>query len=85
MPSKDERVCNVYTPDLIPIYDIIFREMGFRVPFNDFQISIFNHLELVPSKLHPNVIVFLWEFKFTCQHLKIEATVSLLFYCFTVQ
>lgn len=45
----DERVYDVYSLDLISMYEIIFREMGFRVPFKKFQISVFNHLELAPS------------------------------------
>lgn len=81
----DEKVCKIYPLDLIPMYEIIFREMGLRVPFTDFQIFVFNHLELAPSQLLPNSVAFLWAFELTCQHLNIGVTVSLLFYCFTVQ
>lgn len=44
VPGKDERVCDTYRSDLIPMYEIIFWEMGFRVPFTDFHISFFNYL-----------------------------------------
>lgn len=85
VPVLDDRVCDVYPPDPIPMYQIIFREMGFGVPFTDFQVSIFNHLELAPNQLHPNSIAFLQAFELMCQHLDIRASVSLFFYCFTVK
>lgn len=49
IPDEDERVCSTYAPDLILMYKVVFRDMGFCVPFTDFQISIFNHLELAPA------------------------------------
>lgn len=67
------------------MYEIVFRGMGFRVPFTDFQISVFNHLELAPSQLHLNSIAFLQAFELTCRHLEIGATISLFFYYFNMQ
>lgn len=78
-------MCDTYTHNLIPMYEIVFREMGFRVSFTDFLISDFNHLELAPSQLHPNSIAFLRAFELTCQHLNIRVIVSLFIYYFTVQ
>lgn len=65
IPEVDEHVCSTYSPDLIPMYEIVFCEMGFRVSFTDFQIVVFNHLELAPNQLHPNSISFLWDFELT--------------------
>lgn len=84
IPNEDEQVCSTYAPDMIPMYEIIFRDMRFRLPFTDFQISVFNHFELAPRQLHPNSIAFIRVFELTCQYLGTGVTVSLLFYCFHI-
>lgn len=49
MSHIDERVCSTYPSNQISKYEIVFRKMRFQVSFTDFQISVFNHLELAPS------------------------------------
>ena len=52
--GKDSSICSKYNKRRIPIYDIVFREMGIRLPFSDFEVAVFRHLRLAPSQLHLN-------------------------------
>ena len=67
------------------MYDIVFREMGLRLPFSDFEVVVFRHLRVAPSQLHPNGIAFMRAFEIVCDHLKIGATIPLFFYCSPLQ
>ena len=64
------------------MYDIVFREMGLRLPFSNFEVAVFRHLRGVPSQLHSNGIAFMRAFEIVYDYLKIGATIPLFFYCF---
>ncbi|MCI54231.1 hypothetical protein A2U01_0075480 [Trifolium medium] len=49
----------------IPMYEIAFQQMGYRVPFTDFETAVFGHLRVSPSQLHPNSLAFLRAFEVT--------------------
>jgi hypothetical protein len=36
------------------MYEFVLKELGFRLLFNNFAVTVFSWLELAPSKLHPN-------------------------------
>ena len=67
------------------MYDIVFREMGLRLPFSNFEVAVFRHLHMAPSQLHPNGIAFVRAFETVYDHMKIGATIPLFFYCFHIQ
>ena len=67
------------------MYEIVFKDLGLRLPFNDFQMEVFNHLNLAPSQLHPNVISFIRAFELTCRFLRIGAMIPLFFMVFHLQ
>ena len=67
------------------MYEIAFKDLGLKLPFSDFQVGVFNHLELAPSQLHPNSIAFLRAFELTCRFLRIGATIPLFFRVFHLQ
>ena len=67
------------------MYDIVFREMGLRLPFSNFEVSVFRNLRIAPCQLHPNDIAFMRVFEIVCDHLKIGATIPLFFYVFHLQ
>ena len=67
------------------MYDIMFWEMGLRLPFSDFGVAVFRHLRVAPSQLHPNNITFIQAFEMVYDYLKIWATILLFFYCFHLQ
>ena len=72
-------ICSIYEVGRIPVFDIWFMELGFRLPFTDLQVAIFDHLRLAPSQLHPNAIAFIRAFKIVCEYLEIGATLPLFF------
>ena len=67
------------------MYDIVFREMGLRLRFSDFEVAVFRHLRVAPFQLHLNGIAFMRVFEIVCDYLKIWAIIPLLFYCFHLQ
>ena len=69
-----------YDVNQFPMYEILFRDLGLRLPFTDLQAAVFEHLHLAPSQLHPNSIAFLWAFEIVCEYLKIEDTTP----CFSI-
>ena len=64
------------------MYEIVFKDLGLWLPFNDFQVGMFNYLNLAPSQIHPNAIAFIQAFKLTCLFLRIGAMIPLFFRVF---
>ena len=61
------------------MFDIWFMELGYRLPFTDLQVVVFDHLHLAPSQLHPNAIVFIRAFEIVCEYLEIGSTIPYFF------
>jgi hypothetical protein len=40
LPRTSGRVCLQYTRNRFPMYEVIFKDVGFRLPFSSFQISV---------------------------------------------
>ncbi|CAJ2661720.1 unnamed protein product [Trifolium pratense] len=85
MPAEGERICSSYTEGGFTMYEMAFKEMGYRLPFNNLEAEIFGRLKVAPSQLHPNVLAFIWAYQILCRYLEVEATVSLFFYIFKIQ
>src|SRR4051812_29499209 len=84
-PSMDERICSRFEGDGFAMYEYVFKELGFRLPFSDFQKSMMAFLNLAPSQLHPNAFAFMRAFEIVCSYLGIGATTALFGRCFRVQ
>ncbi|PNX73673.1 hypothetical protein L195_g029576 [Trifolium pratense] len=84
-PAEGERVCSSYTGGSFTMYEMAFKEMGFRLPFNDLEAGIFGRLKVAPSQLHPNSLAFIRAYQILCRYLEVEATVALFFYIFQIQ
>ena len=84
-PSEDDRVCSDYTSEMFCVYEFLFKELGLRLPFSDFQMAVLHHLDLAPTQLHPNSFAFIRAFELTCEYLKIGPTLPLFFHVFHLQ
>ncbi|CAJ2655914.1 unnamed protein product [Trifolium pratense] len=85
MPAEGERVCSSYAGCSFTMYEMAFKELGFRLPFNDLEAGIFGRLRVAPSQLHPNSLAFIRAYQILCRYLEVEATVALFFYIFQIQ
>jgi hypothetical protein len=44
IPGRRSRVCQRFERwGVFSMYQIAFEELGYRLPFNDFEIGVFNH------------------------------------------
>lgn len=71
--------------DRIPMYEAVFKEVGFRLPFSPFQVSVFEWLEMCPSQLKPDSFAYLMAFELACHFLQLPATKDLFFTIFAIQ
>ncbi|PNY10130.1 hypothetical protein L195_g006699 [Trifolium pratense] len=85
IPTSRRRICSVWSWGTIPMYEIAFKHLGFKLPFSDLEVSIFRHLLVAPSQLHPNALAFIRAFELTCDHLGLGPTLPLFFYHFGLQ
>jgi hypothetical protein len=86
IPGKSRRVCHrLERWGAFSMYQIAFEEFGYRLPFNDFEAGVFNHLRLAPSQLHPNSLAFLRAFEIVAAYLRIIPTLDLFFHIFRIQ
>ena len=49
LPKTADRICSRFPRDRFPMYETTFKEVGFRLPFSSFQISVLEWLEVRPS------------------------------------
>jgi len=73
LPSTSDRVCSEYENHVFPMYEVVFKDMGFRLPFSDFQREVFRRTKLSPSQIRPNSYAFLWAFELVCKYPKVPA------------
>ncbi|MCI31494.1 hypothetical protein A2U01_0052706, partial [Trifolium medium] len=67
------------------MYEIAFKEMGYRLPFSKFEMSVFHHLDLAPSQLYPNSLAFILAFEIVAEYLEITPTIPPFSYTFHLQ
>jgi len=85
LPSTSDRVCSEYENHVFRMYEVVFKDMGFRLPFSDFQREVFCLTKLSPSQIHPNSYAFMRAFELVCNYLKVPAFKNVFFTIFTVQ
>jgi len=49
LPSTSDRACLEYQNHVFPMYEVDFKDMGFRLPFSDFQREVLPWTKLSPS------------------------------------
>ncbi|RHN60180.1 hypothetical protein MtrunA17_Chr4g0022721 [Medicago truncatula] len=85
LPNVFDRVFSRFSANRIPMYEVVFREVGFRLPFSPFQVSVFEWLELCPSQLRLDSFAYLIAFELLCHFLGLPATKDLFFAFFSIQ
>jgi hypothetical protein len=85
LPTISDRIYSRYSANRIPMYEAVFQEVGFRLPFSAFQVSVFEWMELCPSQLSPDSFAYLMAFELVCRFLHLPATKELFFAIFAVQ
>jgi len=53
LPSTSNRVCSHYPEYSLPMYEVVFKDIGFRLSFSDFQREVFRWTKLSPPQIHP--------------------------------
>ncbi|GAU48789.1 hypothetical protein TSUD_406320 [Trifolium subterraneum] len=85
IPNTTRRICSKFKWGSFPMYQIAFEHMGYRLPFNDFEVAVFRYLHLTPSQLHPNSLAFIRAFEMTAVYLGFLPTNPLFFHAFHLQ
>lgn len=50
--GEDDRICSEYGNYIIPLYQYLFSTLGIRLPFNAFEVGIFNYLMVASSQFN---------------------------------
>jgi hypothetical protein len=85
LPTNSDRICLRFSANRIPMYEDVFQEVSFRLPFSPFQVSVFEWMELCPSQLSPDSFAYMIAFELVCRFLHLPATKELFFAIFTIQ
>jgi hypothetical protein len=85
IPGKSRRICHSTEWGEFPKYQITFEHLGYRLPFTEFEVAVFYHLEFTPSQLHPNSLAFIRAFELVADYLHIAPTIGLFFHAFHLQ
>ena len=76
IPSTSDIVCSQFPNYSFPMYEVVFKDVGFRLSFIDFQREVFRWTKLSPPPP---------AFELVCQHLEIDPSKNLFFTVFIVQ
>ncbi|RHN38538.1 hypothetical protein MtrunA17_Chr0c01g0489631 [Medicago truncatula] len=85
LPSTSDRVCSEYGNHVFPMYEVVFKDMGFRLPFSEFQREMLRWTKLSPSQIHPNSYAFMRAFELMCDYLHLLVSKNVFFSFFTVK
>jgi hypothetical protein len=78
-------VCSEYENYAFPMHEVVFKDMGFRLPFSDFQREMLRWTKLSPTQIDPNSYAFMRAFELLCDYLQIPASKDVLFSFLTMQ
>jgi hypothetical protein len=67
------------------MYEATFKEVGFRLPFSSFQISVLEWLGMCHSQLRPDCFAYMLAFESACRFLRLAVSKDPFFAIFTVR
>ncbi|MCH90828.1 hypothetical protein A2U01_0011751 [Trifolium medium] len=79
------RICSKFDEEGFAMYEFVFKNLRFRLPFSNFAMGVFRWLRLAPSQLHSNSMAFIRAFEALYEHLHVEPTLPLFFRVFKIQ
>jgi hypothetical protein len=85
LSSTSDRVCLEYEDHVFPMYEVVFKDMGFWLPFSNFQRDILRWTKLSPTQIHPYSYTFMRAFELLCDYLRIPPSKNVFFSFFTIQ
>lgn len=77
--SPTKRLCSSFDGCLVPFHEFLFSRLRFRLPFNDFEVEVLNHLRITPSQLHLVARAFMKVFEYWCDYQCGVSTLQLFF------
>ncbi|RHN41217.1 hypothetical protein MtrunA17_Chr8g0363711 [Medicago truncatula] len=77
--STSDRVYSEYGNHIFPMYEVVFKDMGFQLPFSEFQREVLRWTKLSPSQIHPNSYAFMRAFELMCNYLCLPASKNVFF------
>ncbi|WVZ06133.1 hypothetical protein V8G54_019479 [Vigna mungo] len=83
--KMNERACHVregYNSGFFFVHLTLFRDLGVRLPFFDFQMGILHMLDVEPTQLHPDGWAFMQAFSIVCTALALTPTHASFLYFF---
>lgn len=74
--------CEGYSLDFFYVYLTLFRDLGVRIHFSEFQMGVLWALNFFPTQLHPNGWTFMQAFCVLCTTLLLTSTPASFLYFF---
>ncbi|MCI63369.1 hypothetical protein A2U01_0084626, partial [Trifolium medium] len=62
-PLEGRRICSPFSESGFSMYEFVFKDLKFHMPFSNLTIRVFGRLNLAPSQLHPNSLAFIRAFE----------------------
>lgn len=84
IPAFTNRIFQDFPYPSFPMFDFVFREIGFFLLFTIFEQEILIYFVHAPSQLHPYYWAFIRVFQFLSQYLDQEVSIKVLFHIFLV-
>jgi len=85
LQSTSDRVWSHFPYYSIPMYKVVSKDIGFRLPFSNFQREVFRWTKLSLPQIHLNSYAIMRAFELVCQYLEIASSKNVFFTLFTVQ
>ncbi|PNX67541.1 hypothetical protein L195_g055684, partial [Trifolium pratense] len=85
LPDEDQRVCSSFDGHGFAMYEFVFKELMFSLPFSPLMIGVLRTLRVAPSQLHPNSWEFILAFEHLCANRAVRPTLPLFFRIFKIQ
>ncbi|CAJ2652552.1 unnamed protein product [Trifolium pratense] len=50
LPEEGKRICSTFSEDGFAMYELAFKELGFKLPFSNFECEVFGRLKIVGER-----------------------------------